>query len=107
MEHKFSIYQIKESVIETEPMKAFAGHDEVIEMFGHGPCLDDYECLCSGSIEGDGTEETLENLFYIFNCRRPEDFKGHSLSVGDIIELDGTMWYCDSFGWKQLETQKQ
>jgi hypothetical protein len=107
MNHKFSIYQVKESVIETEPMKAFAGHDEVIEMFGHGPCLDDYECLCSGSIEGDNTEEILEDLFYIFNCRHPEDFKGHSLSMGDIVELDSTMWYCDSFGWKQLETQKQ
>jgi hypothetical protein len=107
MDHKFSIYQIKESVVENEPMKAFAGYDEVIEMLGHGPCLDDYECLFSGSIEGDNTEKILEDLFYIFNCRHPEDFKGHSLSMGDIVELDSTMWYCDSFGWKQLETQNQ
>ena len=107
MKHKFSIYQIKESVIETEPMKAFAGHDEVIEMFGHGPCLDDYGKVFSGEIEEDDIFEALERLFTIFNVMRPEDFTGHSLSVGDIVELDGTMWYCDSFGWKQLETQKQ
>lgn len=102
MNHKFSIYQIRESVIKNEPMKAFAGHDEVVEMFGHGPCLDDYDKVYSGEIEGDNTEEILEDLFYMFNCHHPEDFKGHSLSVGDIVELGEEFWYCDSFGWKQI-----
>ena len=31
--------------------------------------------------------EICETIFHIFNLRRPEDFKGHSLSVSDIIEL--------------------
>lgn len=29
----------------------------------------------------------------------PSDFKGHSLSTSDIVELDGKLYYCDSFGW--------
>ena len=30
-------------------------------------------------------------------------FTGHSLSVSDIIETpDGKLWFCDSFGWKEV-----
>lgn len=31
--------------------------------------------------------------------KTPDDFKGHSLSTSDIVELDGKLYYCDSFGW--------
>lgn len=107
MDHKFSIYQIKESVLETEPMKTFALYDEIVEKFGSVD-IDDYDNIYSGEIEEDDVfEALLELLFTVFNTMKPENFKGHSLSAGDIVELDGTMWYCDSFGWKQLETQKQ
>ena len=101
MKHKFSIYQIKESVIENEPMKAFAWYDEIIEKFG-SININDYDKVYSGEIEEDDIFEALERLFTIFNIMRPEDFNGHSLSTGDIVELDGNLWYCDSFGWKQI-----
>lgn len=53
----------------------------------------------------------LEEIFEIFNIRRPEDFKGHSLSVEDVVEFRdleevemGTdKFICDSFGWKRIE----
>lgn len=106
MNHKFSIYQIKESVIENDPMKAFAGHDEITEKFG-SININDYDKVYSGEIEENDIFEALERLFTIFNIMRPEDFKGHSLSVGDIVELDENFWYCDSFGWKQIENIKQ
>jgi hypothetical protein len=51
--------------------------------------------------------ETLENLFYKFNMERPEDFKGHSLSVSDVIVIrergKSTAYYVDSLGFKQLD----
>lgn len=31
--------------------------------------------------------------------KTPDDFKGHSLSTSDIVDLDGKLYYCDSFGW--------
>lgn len=38
--------------------------------------------------------------------RTPEDFHGHSMSVSDIIEYpDGRLWFCDSFGWKEIVWQ--
>ena len=48
----------------------------------------------------------LESLYAMFNINRPEDFKGHSLSVSDVIVLhDGaskTAHFVDSFGFKEL-----
>lgn len=57
--------------------------------------------------------KTLEGIFEIFNLYHPEDFRGHSLSVSDIVQIvkpdteDVTeevgYYYCDNFGWKKLK----
>lgn len=51
-------------------------------------------------------EAMLESLFSRFNMERPQDFRGHSLSVSDVIalKLDGqvTCYYTDSFGFEKL-----
>ena len=50
--------------------------------------------------------EMLEKLYMQFNVSRPDDFKGHSLSVSDIIALreNGvvTCHFVDSIGFKEL-----
>ena len=43
-----------------------------------------------------------DDIFTDFNIRRPEDFKGHSLSVSDIIQLDDKYYYVDSFGFAEV-----
>jgi len=49
-------------------------------------------------------EDFLEEVFKKFNINRPDNFKGHSLSVSDIIILDNDrIWYCDSFGFKEMK----
>ena len=65
--------------------------------------LDDYDVVYEGEIEGTNPNAVLEELFKIFNIERPEDFTGHSLSVSDVVELDGVNYYCDSIGWVKLE----
>ena len=51
-------------------------------------------------------EAMLESLYSCFNMDRPQDFRGHSLSVSDVIalKLDGqvTCYYTDSFGFEKL-----
>lgn len=51
-------------------------------------------------------EAMLESLYSRFNMERPQDFRGHSLSVSDVIalKLDGqvTCYYTDSFGFEKL-----
>lgn len=63
-----------------------------------------YNEVYSGEVEEKvDTFATLEELFFIFNMKHPADFKGHSLSVSDVILLDGKYYYCDSFGYKELK----
>lgn len=32
----------------------------------------------------------------------PEDYTGRSLSMSDVIEMDGKYYYCNTFGWTKL-----
>lgn len=56
-----------------------------------------YEKKWEGKIK---KEYNLEDVFEMFNLNRPQDFRGHSLSVSDIVYMDGKYFYCDSFGWQ-------
>ena len=49
---------------------------------------------------------SLEDIYTRFNIDHPNDFKGHSLSVSDIVVLhqngQDTAHYVDSFGYKEV-----
>lgn len=51
-------------------------------------------------------EAILERLYVRFNLNRPDDFRGHSLSVSDVIALNlngqTECYYTDSFGFYKL-----
>ena len=76
----------------------------------YGWSFDSYRLVWSGKEEARDNLDLLEFLYEVFNERRPDDFKGHSLSVSDIIEVqevdvvgaEPTYYYCDSFGWKNI-----
>ena len=50
---------------------------------------------------------TLEDVYERFNLNRPEDFKGHSLSIGDVVAfMEEGIWayyYVQPFGFKPLD----
>lgn len=48
----------------------------------------------------------LNELYEIFNVRPPETYRGRSLSVSDVVELDGTPYFCDSFGWQKVKWEE-
>ncbi len=51
---------------------------------------------------------SLEEVYQMFNLNRPQDFKGHSLSVSDVVEVSGNekiedgFYFCDSIGFKKV-----
>lgn len=97
----YTIYQIKD--IENCGY-AFRHYDTAKKI---GLKLADYKSVYSGTVKTkEDTYETLEDLFRIFNIDRPEDFKGHSLSVSDIIELEGEYYYCDFIGFEKLNKEE-
>jgi len=63
------------------------------------PKLEDYKIVYEGN-EDDEVE--LDDIFMKFNTSHPEGFKGHSLSISDIVALDEKYYYCDSMGWEEV-----
>jgi len=66
-----------------------------------------YKKVYEGEVEDQGSIlKTLDHLFEKFNLYHPEDFRGHSLSVSDVINLDGVDYYCDSCAWVNIKEDK-
>ena len=65
--------------------------------------LKDYKVVYEGELDYPEIPNALEELFDIFNVRRPNDFEGRSMSVSDIVEVDGDNYYCDAVGWVKLQ----
>lgn len=62
--------------------------------------LDDYTVTDQGEIDSD---HPLEDLFIKYNSdNRPTGKYHYSLSVNDIVEIDGIQYLCQSFGWEKL-----
>ena len=65
--------------------------------------IDNYKQVYDGNIDAEeNVIGTLEKIYSVFNASRPKDFKGHSLSVSDVVELDGEKYYVDRLGWKKV-----
>lgn len=99
----FEIYQIRR-VDETRDVR-FEPYERLLKA-GLKPDFKTYDKMYEADVSmlsGKSTGEKLESAFYVFNQERPEDFKGHSLSVSDVVVLDDTAFYVDSVGFKPLK----
>ena len=80
----------------------FAGLD-LLRKLGLSVDKKNYACVYSGRLD---SGKGLEDLYYAFNMERPEDFRGHSMSVSDIVVLrkngEAKAYYCDSIGFTEL-----
>lgn len=75
-----------------------------IKKEGTSLTLDAYKKVYEGDFE-ENTKSNLpvtEQLFMKFNLSRPKDFKGHSLSISDIIVIDGQQYFCDEYCFKSI-----
>ena len=68
----------------------------------HGFSLDDYEVVYEGELEEYDVEYALELLFSYFNLNFAKDYKGRSMSISDVVELDGEYYYTEAFGFKKI-----
>ena len=105
----FSIYQLKQGD-ETRDFR-FEPYDR-LQAAGNTVDKANYELVYSAELTP-GT--SLEDIYTRFNIDHPKDFKGHSLSVSDVVVLhqngQDTAHYVDSFGYKEvpefLQEQRQ
>lgn len=98
----YSIYMLK-SVTECL-VKRFESHAWA-ETHG-GFRQEDYELVYTGRVMMTGNVAgVLDGLFALHNKRLATYEPMHmprSVSVSDVIVLNGTAWYCDPIGWKKL-----
>ena len=97
----FGIYQIRDDSAGTayafRNMNFIESHDLQVRK-------EDYKLVYVGELQGN---VSLEDIFERFNIHRPEDFRGHSLSVSDIVVLNNgekvTAHFVDSISFQELD----
>ena len=102
----FEIYQLK-SGDDTRGMR-FISLERLAEQ-GKSPDISTYDKVYEGDYTpyeqaGDTIGKQLESVYTKFNIDHPEDFKGHSLSVSDVVVAKGKPYYVDTFGFKELKS---
>ena len=92
------IWQLK---METDVRMKFISLDDMIKGFGE-PDPENYRIAYDGQL---GTND-LEDIYTRCNVDHPPGYKGHSLSMSDVVELyDGDSseyHYCDHFGFQKI-----
>ena len=96
----FSIYQLMRGD-ETRDLR-FEPYDR-LQATGHSVDRANYELIYTAPLAPD---TSLEDIYTRFNLDHPADFKGHSLSVSDIVVLHqngkDTAHYVDSIGYREV-----
>ncbi len=93
----YEIYQLKRDLPNRRDL-SFISFDELT---GSGEKLDrsNYDLVYTHSFNG----ETLDDIYRIYNIDHPDDFKGHSLSVSDVVVIhdsgESRAYYVDSAGF--------
>ena len=99
-EDTFGIYQLARS--DTTRDFRFEPYDR-LQATGKAVERGNYELIYTAPLTA-GT--SLEDIFTRFNTDHPKDFKGHSLSVSDVVVLhqngENTAHYVDRFGYKEV-----
>ncbi|MCR4682223.1 MAG: DUF3846 domain-containing protein [Clostridiales bacterium] len=79
---RIKVYQINEN-LDSHRIK-FCGYDSVLKNAGRvDPAI--YKTVFDGSVEC----EDLEEIYDLLNSAQPPSYRGHSLSVSDIVEIIG------------------
>jgi antirestriction protein ArdC len=99
----YAIYQLRQDASTAE--LRFMG-TEYLEKQGLEVSRENYAAVYAGDLPDGSTNDRLNSLYETFNIAHPEDFKGHSLSVSDIIVMRQagkvSCHYVDPFGFKEL-----
>jgi hypothetical protein len=57
-----------------------------------------YDEVYSGEVDC----RDLEGVYALFNTNHPPFFRGHSLSISDIVQTEEGFHYCDRFGFENI-----
>ena len=108
-EQRFRIYQIDLEQTQTVPY-AFLGKTDLLRLGYNAPDAKDYRLVYESKMYypiGQSKERLLERIYERFNLNHPADYRGHSLSMSDVVEFYGEgepcFFYCDTFGFSPTD----
>lgn len=93
---QITILQLNEQNKETRH-KMFASLS-LLHRLGLSVNIKEYNNVWSGEMD----VEDAEDVFIQLQGQKPEGYKGHSLSVSDIVIIDGRTLYCDRYGFVDI-----
>lgn len=109
---QFTVFQLDSENSKVARDIQFMGYDFVKEN-NINLTLDLYKKVYEGTIHSERSEffdnstEICDHIYLKLNFNHPADFKGHSLSVSDIVMINGRYFYCDDHGWTEVKFPKQ
>ena len=99
-DNQFGIYQLKDT---PDARDIRFMNMDYLESKGIAVARENYDLVYTAPLE-DGTN--LEDIYTKFNIDHPDDFRGHSLSVSDVVVFhqngENTSHYVDSFGYREV-----
>lgn len=111
-EYKYEIWQVRDVEANKDVMfKSWEDLEWQDEQEGIGFRKEHYEKVYEGVYEHEVEEDlgrnliycVLDGLFHMFNVNHPADYKARSMSVSDVVVVNGRAFYCDKFGWKEVD----
>ena len=100
---KYKILQAKTDEAFSRYFKSFS-YDRAKE---RGFDLNDYkvvyESFCKKKEGKKDVDFYLGEIYMKFNNKIPKDFSGHTICVGDIIELDGKKYFINTIGFSKVD----
>ena len=94
MTYNYSIYQA-----DIHAPYVFMSYNFALE---HGFNLEDYKRVWTGTIEAKNLVAALEGLFTMFNVNHPSGYTGRSLSVSDIVCVNGKHYYTEGIFYTRI-----
>lgn len=101
------IWQLDHTIEEAENLlfrdydfakRKYPNKNELLKLYKLVYEMDDYEAKTMDTSH----ISICNDIFTDFNIHRPEDFKGHSLSVSDIIQIDEKNYYIDYISFVEV-----
>lgn len=97
------VWQLKRSA---DVSMRFIEYKEMVEKFGE-PNRANYEPVFDGNLD----TNDLEEIYTRCNTQHPPDYRGHSMSMSDVVELYDTsgseFYYCDRVGFRPIRFEDQ
>lgn len=98
-EHEIRVYQIASR--DQESVNAMFTSWDRLKRYGIKFDPSRYKSVYNGKMN----VKDLDDAYAQLQGQKPDGYKGHSLSVSDVVVMDGKAYFVDDFGFRKLRNK--